>query len=105
MPGTRPRALALGMYDPRFKLREIDPAPDIIFYKKYSGYMSVSVALIVTLLLPLLPAGAPAGAPQSPVELPARLKHACKLTKQYDWATGQTRFDLGMAQVAGAEPD
>ena len=67
--------------------------------------MRTTFALIVALLLPALSTGEPARARQSPVELPARLGHACKLTKQHDWATGQTRFDLGMVRVAGDETD
>jgi hypothetical protein len=67
--------------------------------------MRTPLALVVTLLLPVLSAGTPPRGRQSPVELPARLKHAVQLTKQYDWATGQTQFDLGMVRVHGDESD
>lgn len=61
--------------------------------------------MTVALLLSALSIGKTAPVRQSPVELPARLEHACKLTKQRDWATGQTRFDLGMVRVSGDESD
>lgn len=71
----------------------------------FGNRMKTLCVLIVALWLPALSTGAPARARQSPTDLPARLKHTCKLTKQYDWETGQTQFDLGMVRVSGDESD